>query len=97
MATSRTAKIQAEIEKAKVKLAEQQGKLKELEHKKTEIENTEIVDIVRGMSIPLDELATLLQSIKGGALPASTSGQNVPKSKAIIPENTNTDKEAETE
>lgn len=80
MATSKTAKVQAEIEKARAKLAEQQARIKDLEHKKTEIENTEIVDIVRGMSIPLDELAALLQSIKAGPLPAATSGQNVPKS-----------------
>ena len=75
MATSKTAKVQAEIEKARAKLAEQQARLKDLEHKKTEIENTEIVDIVRGMSIPLDELAALLQSIRSG-----TTGQNVLKS-----------------
>jgi hypothetical protein len=79
MATTRTAKVQAEIEKARAKLAEQQNRLKELEHKKAEIENTEIVDIVRGMSIPLDELAAMLQSIKGGPLPAVTTGRNVPK------------------
>ena len=80
MATSRTAKVQAEIEKARVKLAEQQAKLKELEAKRTELENSEIVDIVRGLSIPLDELAALLHSMKGGAAPAPTCGQNVPKS-----------------
>ena len=87
MATTRTAKVQSEIDKAKAKLAEQQAKLKELEAKRTEIENTEIVDIVRGMSIPLDELATLLQSIRdNGALPIPlpTSGQNVQKSKAKV-------------
>ena len=84
MATSRTAKVQAEIEKARAKLAEQQTRLKELETKRTELENSEIVDIVRGMSIPLDELAALLHSIKGGVAPtpapAPTSGQSVPKS-----------------
>ena len=80
MATSRTAKVEAEIEKARAKLAEQQTKLKELEAKRTELENSEIVDIVRGMSIPLDELAALLHSIKGGAAPAPTSGQIVHKS-----------------
>ena len=96
MATTRTAKVQSEIDKAKAKLAEQQAKLKELEQKKTEIENTEIVDIVRGLSIPLDELAPLLQSIKsGGTLPISdpTSGQNVPKPKATKPNDNDTDEE----
>ena len=52
MAISKSAKIQAEIEKVKAKIAEQQARLKELEQKKLEAENSEIVDIVRGMSIP---------------------------------------------
>ena len=56
MATSKSAKIQTEIDKVKAKLAEQQARLKELEQKKLEAENTEIVDIVRGLSISLDEL-----------------------------------------
>ena len=75
MATSKSAKIQAEIEKVKAKLAEQQARLKELEQKKLEAENTEIVDIVRGLSISLDELPVLLQAIRSGA----PMGQSVPK------------------
>ena len=75
MTTTRTAKLQAEIEKTRAKLSGQQAHLKELEAKRVELENTEVVDIVRGMSIPLDELAGLLQSLK------SASGQNVPKSR----------------
>ena len=50
MAISKSAKIEAEIEKVKAKIAEQQARLKELEQKKLEAENSEIVDIVRGMS-----------------------------------------------
>jgi len=72
MPITKTDKILIEIKKVKAKIAEYQGKLKELEAKRTEIENTEIVDVVRGMSIPLDELATLLQSIKGSPLPTAT-------------------------
>ena len=52
MAISKSAKIEAEIEKVKAKISEQQARLKELEQKKVEAENSEIVDIVRGMSIP---------------------------------------------
>lgn len=40
-------KILAEIEKAKEKLSEQQGKLRELERQKTELENTEMVELIR--------------------------------------------------
>ena len=51
MATSKTAKITAEIEKTKLKISELQLRQKELEQKLLETENREIVDIVRGMSI----------------------------------------------
>jgi len=76
MATTRTIRARAEAEKARQKLAEQQAKLKELEAKQTEYENMDIVDTVRGMSISLDDLAAILQSIKSGVIPnAQTSGQ----------------------
>ena len=76
MAISKSAKIQAEIEKVTVKINEQQARLKELEQKKLEAENSEIVEIVRGMSVSLTDLPVLLQAIKSGG----TLGQNVPKS-----------------
>ncbi len=69
MATTKSAKIWAEMEKVKAKISDQQAWLKELEQKHKEAENEEIVDIVRGMSIPLDELPLLLQKLRG------TSGQ----------------------
>ena len=73
MAVTKSAKIEAEIEKVKAKIAEQQTRLKELEQKKVEAENSEIV---RGMSIPLAELPLVLQRLRAG----ETLGQNVPKS-----------------
>mgnify|MGYP000030142012 FL=1 len=76
MAISKSAKIQAEIEKVTTKINEQQARLKELEQKKLEAENSEIVEIVRGMSVSLTDLPVLLQTIKSGG----TLGQNVPKS-----------------
>ena len=76
MAISKSAKIQAEIEKVMAKINEQQARLKELEQKKLEAENGEIVEIVRGMSVSLTDLPMLLQTIKSGG----TLGQNVPKS-----------------
>ena len=74
MATTKSAKIWAEMEKVKAKISDQQARLKELEQKYKEAENEEIVDIVRGMSIPLDELPLLLQKLRG------TSGQAGQKS-----------------
>ena len=70
MAASKSQKIQAEIEKVKAKINEQQARLKELEKNKLEAENSEIVDIVRGLSISLEELPLVLQQLREG-----TSGQ----------------------
>ena len=76
MAISKSAKIQAEIEKVMAKINEQQARLKELEQTKLGAENSEIVEIVRGMSVSLTDLPVLLQTIKSGG----TLGQIVPKS-----------------
>ena len=70
-----------EIEKTKGKITEQQARLRELEKQKTELENTEIVDAVRGMDISLADLAAMLKAAKPGG---ATSGQIVPKSEAPI-------------
>ena len=63
MAITKSAKIEAEIEKVKAKIAE----------KKLEAENSEIVEIVRGMSISLADLPLVLQQLRGGA--SGHSGQ----------------------
>ena len=76
MATSKSAKIQGEIDKARAKLSDQQARLRELEQKHKEAENEEIVDIVRGMSVSLEELPLVLQRLRDGG----TSGQSVQKS-----------------
>ena len=77
MATTKSMKIQAEIDKVKAKISEQ------LEQKKLEAENSEIVDIVRGMSISLTELPLLFEKLKDGG----TLGQSVPKSEEEKEEN----------
>ena len=73
MAASKSQKIQAEIDKVKAKISEQQARLKELEQKHRE---EEIVDIVRSMSVSLEELPLVLQRLRDGG----TSGQSVQKS-----------------
>ena len=65
-----------EIDKVKAKISEQQARLKELEQKHREAENEEIVDIVRGMSVSLEELPLVLQRLRD----SGTSGQSVQKS-----------------
>ena len=75
MAVSKSAKLEAEIEKVKAKISEQQARLKELEQRKIEAENSEIVEMVRGMSVSLTELPLLLEKLRSG----EPLGQVVPK------------------
>ena len=94
MALTRKEKVQAEIIKAKDKLAEQQAKIKELESKHNELENMEIVDVVRGLNIPLDNLAEVLQSLRNNPI----AKPNQPSSKQAKPTQEITEKkEDETE
>ncbi|MFD1401394.1 DUF4315 family protein [Robinsoniella peoriensis] len=70
-------RVNKDIQKTKDKINEFQTKLRELEKQKTELENLEIVDAVRGMDISLTDLADLLKVAKAGD---ATSGQLGPKS-----------------
>lgn len=78
MENKKIAKIEADISKTKTKLAELQALLREQERQKLELENTNIVDMVRGLNISLADLPALLQAMNGGN--AATSGQFGPKS-----------------
>ena len=57
-------KLQMEIDKIKQKISEQQMRLRELEQQKTEIENTEIVELVRSMKMNTSELSTFLKAYR---------------------------------
>ena len=57
-------KLQMEIDKIKQKISEQQTRIRELEHQKTEIENTEIVELVRSMKMNTSELSTFLKAYR---------------------------------
>ena len=61
------------MKRSRPKLPSKQARLKELEQKKLEAENSEIVEIVRGMSISLADLPLVLQQLRGGA--SGHSGQ----------------------
>jgi len=80
------AKIQRicnEIDKTKGKIQEQQARLRDLERQKTEIENLEIVNVVRGMNISFADLAEILKQVRPSSLTTlATSGQVAPKSAA---------------
>ena len=55
-------KVVNEMDKTKAKISEFQAKLRELEKQKTELENAEIVEAVRGMDISLADLAAILKN-----------------------------------
>ena len=79
-------RIDKDIDKTKDKISEFQARLRELEKQKTELENTEIVEAVRGMDIPLKDLPAILKALREQNGAPLTSGQVGPKS-------TKTDKE----
>ena len=75
-------RVSKDIDKTKEKINEFQARLRELEKQKTELENIEIVEAVRGTDIPLTDLASVLEFLRNqGGTPASlpASGQRGPK------------------
>ena len=67
MATSKARKFRPRWIRSRPKSASPRPSLKDLEQKHKEAENEEIVDIVRGMSIPLEELPLMLQKLRGAS------------------------------
>lgn len=57
-------KVLSEIDKKKDKIAVQQARLRELEQQKTELENLEIVGMVRGLSVAPEELAAFIKAFR---------------------------------
>ena len=68
MAATKLDRIERDIEKTKSKIAEMQKQLKELEAQKTEQENLQIIQLVRGMNMKPEQFAAFLRS---GALQAA--------------------------
>ena len=62
-------KVLSEIDKVKEKIAVQQTRLRELEQQKTELENMEIVGMVRGLDVAPEELAAFIKAFR-----SSTAG-----------------------
>ena len=57
-------KLQGEIDKMKQKISDHQAKLRELELQKTEIENTQIVELVRSLKMNTTELSSFLKAYR---------------------------------
>ena len=68
MAMNKLERIEKDIEKTKGKIAELQNQLRELEAAKTEQENLQIVQLVRGLNMTPQEFAGF---VRGGALQAA--------------------------
>lgn len=65
---SKLDRIEKDIQKTKSKIAEYQKQLRELEAQKTEQENLQIIQLVRGMNMKPEQFAAFLRS---GALQAA--------------------------
>jgi len=61
-------KIRSNIEKTKVKIAEQQKRLRELEQKVAEEENLEIVRMVKSVRLDNKELSVFLKAYASGRI-----------------------------
>lgn len=66
MANNKLDRINAEIEKTRERITEQQNRLKDLLAQKTELENLQIVQLVRAMCLTPAELTAMLS---GGGIP----------------------------
>lgn len=60
----RIQKVCDEIDKTRSKISEYQARLKDLERQKTELENADIVAMVRGIDIQPDEFAEFVRMFK---------------------------------
>ena len=72
MAMNKLERIEKDIEKTKGKIAALQNQLRELEAAKTEQENLQIVQLVRGLTMTPQEFAAF---VRGGALQAPPAPQ----------------------
>ena len=61
---SKISRIDTEIAKTKQKISGLQAHIRELEQQKTELENTDIVGLVRGSGMTSQELSAVLQAFR---------------------------------
>ena len=60
----RLKRITDEIEKTRAKISDYQSRLKDLDRQKTELENADIVAMIRGIDIPPEEFAEFARMFK---------------------------------
>lgn len=67
-------KLRTELEKNNGKITALQAKNKELEKQIRELENTDIIGMVREQGMTMEEFATLFQQMKGAVPAVKESG-----------------------
>ncbi|MDR0813291.1 MAG: DUF4315 family protein [Oscillospiraceae bacterium] len=70
----------SEIEQTKAKISALQALLPELEKKKTELENAEIIKVFRTVNVTPGEFAAFVAAYKAGVLPTAELNPKTPKS-----------------
>ena len=96
MNNPRLDRVIADIEKVKDKIAEQQSRLRTLERQKTDIENGQIIALVRSERISDAELSALLKSLRSegqGDSDAQPAISQQIRTKQEEPRNANNDEE----
>lgn len=66
-------RLEKEIDKTRAKIAEMQGKLRDLEKQKTELENTDYVAVARSFHLTPQELAEFLKTRRTTSFQGATS------------------------
>lgn len=78
-------KISVEYEKNRVKISELQGRQRELDRQRREIENNEILELVQSFKLDAEGLAALLNSMNNNPAP-STSAMGAPAKRSFVGE-----------
>ena len=75
--TAKLEKTVREIERTRAKISELQALLPELERQRTDLENAEIVRVVRDASVAPRDLEAFLRTIRPGASPNITESEDL--------------------
>lgn len=85
----RIQKVSDEIDKMRAKIFDYQQKLKELERLKIELENGDIIALIRGVDIPPDQFAEFVRMFKereNGTISNNINQKTENKEDALIEE-----------
>ena len=85
MMNNKISRIEAELAKTKQKISGLQAHIRELEQQKAELENTDIVGLVRGADMTAQELAALLGERGCGAEAAPSLLEGLARAREITP------------